>query len=90
MKVFYALLLFPLLSFAVPENEVHPNSGPTDARTDQNTDIGQPSASPINQGTGTVQGNTQEMQERPGEDPNAMEVGPYDRDGNYIYGQKKP
>ena len=82
MKVFYALLLFPLLAFAVPENKTYPNSGTNDAQLNQQTDVTEPLA--------VTPPAPQEMQTRPVEDPEAIQTGPYDKDGNYIYVQKKP
>ena len=90
MKVFYALLLFPLLSYAVPENKVYPNSGTNDAPSNQQTDVADPAAAPFSAGTDVVSEPPQQQQERPREDPNAIQSGPYDKDGNYIYLQKKP
>lgn len=89
MKVFYALLLVPLYSFAVPENKVYPNSGATDAKMDQETNIIGPSAAPFSQGTDVVPAPPQEQQER-AVDPDAIGVGPYDKDGNYMHVHKKP
>jgi hypothetical protein len=90
MKVFYALLLFPLLANAVPENKTYPNSGATNATTNQQTDVAGPMAAPFSQGSDVVPAPMQQMQERPVEDPEAIKTGPYDKDGNYIYVKKKP
>lgn len=70
-KIFYALLLFPLLGFAAePKPKVAPK--------------------PINVTKETSTPKIQEQQQRPVVDPDAIETGPYDKDGNYIYVHKKP
>lgn len=89
MKVFYALLLFPLLAVAAPENRVYPNSGSTKAMNQQSEVTGL-AAAPFSQGSDVVPAPMQKMQERPVEDPEAIKTGPYDKDGNYIYLNKKP
>ncbi len=71
-------------ALAVPQNSVYPNSGSTEAQTDPVTDIDGFSGTPIDQGAGI-----QRMENGPRVDPDAMEVGPYDRDGNYRPSFKK-
>ncbi len=85
-KCFYlSLCLFPLLAWAVPQN-TSPSSGPTDAKRDQNTDIGNISASPINQGAGIQK---QQAEEGEGSKKEELEKnfkpGPYDRNGQYLF-----
>lgn len=86
MKVFYVLLLLPLLAHAVEE----PDTDTGGAKTEQKTKYVGPSPAPFSQGSDVVPVPVQEQQERPIEDPNAIQVGPYDKDGNYIYNHKKP
>lgn len=60
---------------AVPNLQVYPNSGPTDARVDEITDID--GFSGYKRGTDKVQ--KQEVK------PDPFELGPYDSKGNYQY-----
>lgn len=63
------------LAQAVPNLQVYPNSGPTDAKVDEITDIDQ--FSRYKPGTDKVQ--KQEVK------PDPFELGPYDSEGNYQY-----
>lgn len=89
MKVFYALLLVPLYSFAASESTVYPNSGATDGKTDLETTTTGPTLAPFSQGTDVVPAPAQEQQERAVGSDDFL-TGPYDKDGNYMHVHKKP
>lgn len=78
-KVFLILIgLLPMLAWAVTASGVYPNSGTTDARRDQNMDIGLQPSPPV----------PQEQQEENLSGPKKKDdfvQGPYDKKGNYRY-----
>lgn len=63
------------LAHAVPDLQVYPNSGPTDAKVDEITDI--------DQFSGYKSGIDKEQKQE--EKPDPFELGPYDSEGNYQY-----
>lgn len=84
-KLGLTLLCFiPLIAGAVPDRGVYPSSGTTDAKVDENTDIGGFSASPIDQGTGQVPQEQEDESELKDKNEEFIE-GPYDKKGNYRY-----
>lgn len=80
--------LLPAIAHAVPGRDVYPNSGPTDARVDENTDI-----SPATMPSETDSPEAHEPQreeedaktERPIKKDDDFLKGPYDKNGNYRY-----
>jgi hypothetical protein len=76
--VFNIFVVFPLVVQAVPGKDVYPNSGPTDARVDENTDI-TPATAPAQEQE------ADEKNERPIKKDDDFVKGPYDKDGFYRY-----
>lgn len=83
MKLLFVLFfgLIPVMTCAVPEPSVYPNSGTTDARRFENTGISPSTSVPV-----------QEMQEaqidnnsRSKKSKDDFLKGPYDKDGVYRY-----
>lgn len=79
MKTLWPLFLLPMMASAAPEGSVYPNSGSTDARTDEITNIST-ATSPIN---------PQREEEKPLNEPkkksDELMKGPYDHKGIYHY-----
>lgn len=63
------------LARAVPNLQVYPNSGPTDAKVDEITDIDRFSG---------YQRETNKVQKQEAE-PDPFDLGPYNSEGNYQY-----
>jgi hypothetical protein len=80
-KVLIILLgVLPMLSMAVPEASVYPNSGTTDAKRDDNSAIDPFPSAPIPPGAQEEEENP--LPENKGED---FISGPYDKEGNYLF-----
>ena len=75
--VWIFILSLPLVQ-AVPNLQVYPNSGPTDARVDEITDIDRFS------GYQSAPNKVQKQEVKPA----PLKLGPYDSEGNYRYTPK--
>jgi len=85
MKGLFLVLFWfvSVVSQAVPERSVYPNSGPTDAKIDENTNIDAFSSS----SSTSPNQNSQDQQEENSmtKKKDEFEPGPYDKDGTYRY-----
>lgn len=70
--------LLPSIALGVPEASVYPNSGTTDARRDENTEISPATAPP-------KESPVPQKEEEVVEKKDDFIKGPYDKDGNYRY-----
>lgn len=86
MKIFFIVFLglLPAMASAVPERSVYPNSGPTDARKDENTDI-RTSSQPAQEEQEEPEETEGIKNSRPQKAKDDFLKGPYDQDGNYRY-----